>query len=1214
MPASGYAFAYWSGADAEDPSDNGDGTWSLTMNSDKSIVANFSLLPVNVAPDLPVLVQPADDATGVATPPTLEVTVSDDNAGDTLDVSFYGRAAGETAAADFTLIQIPDTQNHSTSNPTVLNAMFQWIANNKTARNIVFATSVGDIVNTSSSTLEWGRADTAYDYLDAANVAYSVGPGNHDLGGLYNTYFGPSRFTGNGHYQGSFVTNQNENNYSFLTASGMNFIIINLQYSPTTDQLNWADALLKANPTRRGIVVQHNILNTDNSWNSQTSYNALKDNPNLFLMLCGHMHTSTDGAAYRAEPGDDGHTIHIMMADYQDFNTAPNTGFLRILRFSPAADKIYGTTYSPPYDVSLTSTTNYDQTELVYDMPSGTAGTYTLIGTVENVANGGSASIAWSGRADNTEYEWYATVSDGTETVTGPTWSFTTGTTIATGTIIVEKQTEPDGWTATDFEFTGAAAGTIADGEQIVVSDLQPGTYYAREIVPAGWTLTDIDCDDANSVGNLPDFEAEFHLEAGETVKCTFNNLLELDFGDAPDSYSTLLASNGARHQIIAGHLLGPTIDAELDGQPSVAADRDDLLPVPDDEDGVTFPAALTAGDPAAVVLVDGGLSGGKLDAWIDFNGNSAFDPAEHLWGGASQTLPVSAGPQPLTFAVPASATPGLTYARFRLSIAGNLPPNGFAPDGEVEDYRVQIQLFTLDYAAGTGGSLTGTTHQQVAYGGSGTAVTAVPNTGYHFVDWSDSSIVNPRTDTNVTANVNVTANFAIDTFTLKYAAGANGSLTGTALQTVDYGEDGTAVTAVPNSGYHFVKWSDDSTANPRTDTNVMADVDVTASFALDTFTLKYAAGANGSLTGTALQTVDYGEDGTAVTAVPNSGYHFVKWSDDSTANPRTDTDVMADVDVTASFALDTFTLKYAAGANGSLTGTALQTVDYGEDGTAVTAVPNTGYHFVKWSDDSTANPRTDTDVMADVDVTASFALDTFTLKYAAGANGSLTGTALQTVDYGEDGTAVTAVPNSGYHFVKWSDDSTANPRTDTNVMADVDVTASFALDTFTLKYAAGAGGSLTGTALQTVDYGDDGTAVTAVPNSGYHFVKWSDDSTANPRTDTNVMADVDVTASFALDTFTLKYAAGANGSLTGTALQTVDYGEDGTAVTAVPNSWLPLCEVERRLDGQPAHGHERHGGCGRDGELCARYVHPQICGGGGRQPDGHSVADGGLR
>ena len=117
VPNSGYVFGNWGGANAEDPSDNGDGTWSLTMDSDKSIIANFSLLPVNVPPDQPVLPKPADDATGVATPPTLEVTVSDDNAGDTLDVNFYGRAAGETAAADFTLIQIPDTQNQLNIQP-----------------------------------------------------------------------------------------------------------------------------------------------------------------------------------------------------------------------------------------------------------------------------------------------------------------------------------------------------------------------------------------------------------------------------------------------------------------------------------------------------------------------------------------------------------------------------------------------------------------------------------------------------------------------------------------------------------------------------------------------------------------------------------------------------------------------------------------------------------------------------------------------------------------------------------------------------------------------------------------------------------------------------------------------------------------------------------------------------------------------------------------
>ena len=72
-------------------------------------------------------------------------------------------------------------------------------------------------------------------------------------------------------------------------------------------------------------------------------------------------------------------------------------------------------------------------------------------------------------------------------------------------------------------------------------------------------------------------------------------------------------------------------------------------------------------------------------------------------------------------------------------------------------------------------------------------------------LDWSDSVATISRTDTNVTGNVNVTANFAIDTFTLTYTAGAGGTLTGETPQTVDYGGSGTEGTAVPGLGYHFV-------------------------------------------------------------------------------------------------------------------------------------------------------------------------------------------------------------------------------------------------------------------------------------------------------------------------------------------------------------------------------------------------------------------------
>ncbi len=280
--------------------------------------------------------------------------------------------------------------------------------------------------------------------------------------------------------------------------------------------------------------------------------------------------------------------------------------------------------------------------------------------------------------------------------------------------------------------------------------------------------------------------------------------------------------------------------------------------------------------------------------------------------------------------------------------------------------------------------------------------------------------------------------------YTLAYTAGANGTISGTSAQTVEHGADGTAVEAVPNTGYHFVQWSDDSTVNPRTDANVTANVSVTATFAINTYTLTYIAGEHGTISGTTPQTVEHGSNGTTVEAVPNANYHFTQWSDGVMTASRTDTNVMANVSVTAEFAIDTYTLTYTAGVNGTISGTTPQTVNHGASGTAVTAVPDTDYHFVQWSDGNTTNPRTDTNVMANVNVTASFAINTYTLTYTAGANGTISGTTPQTINHGASGTAVTAVPNQGYHFVQWSDGVLTASRTDTNVTANINVTATF--------------------------------------------------------------------------------------------------------------------------------------------------------------------------
>ncbi|HQN73768.1 MAG TPA: LamG domain-containing protein, partial [bacterium] len=101
------------------------------------------------------------------------------------------------------------------------------------------------------------------------------------------------------------------------------------------------------------------------------------------------------------------------------------------------------------------------------------------------------------------------------------------------------------------------------------------------------------------------------------------------------------------------------------------------------------------------------------------------------------------------------------------------------------------------------------------------------------YVDVKDSENINENTINviNFTDSGN-NIKWALQTYTLTYTAGANGSITGTSPQTVNHGSDGSEVTATPDAGYSFVKWNDDVLTASRTDTNVTADITVEAEFA----------------------------------------------------------------------------------------------------------------------------------------------------------------------------------------------------------------------------------------------------------------------------------------------------------------------------------------------------------------------------------------------
>jgi len=261
-------------------------------------------------------------------------------------------------------------------------------------------------------------------------IPYGIAVGNHDQAvagspdsatDFYNQFFGEAHFAGHDYYGGHYGTN-NDNHFQLFSASGLDFIIVHIEFDPAQDTnvLNWADALLKQYSDRRAIIVSHFILAIGGNFGPQGQklYDGLKANPNLFLMLCGH----EPGEGRRSDTFD-GNVVHTVLADFQG-RTNGGSGFLRTLEFSPSNNVIRVKTYSPTFD-AFEQDANSEFT-LDYDMSRG--GPLARVGTFTDICTATNLAAAWSGLAANTTYEWFAEVTDGDTTTRSACWRFTTGT------------------------------------------------------------------------------------------------------------------------------------------------------------------------------------------------------------------------------------------------------------------------------------------------------------------------------------------------------------------------------------------------------------------------------------------------------------------------------------------------------------------------------------------------------------------------------------------------------------------------------------------------------------------------------------------------------------------------------------------------------------------------------------------------------------------
>ncbi|MEI6421767.1 MAG: MBG domain-containing protein, partial [Lentisphaerota bacterium] len=343
------------------------------------------------------------------------------------------------------------------------------------------------------------------------------------------------------------------------------------------------------------------------------------------------------------------------------------------------------------------------------------------------------------------------------------------------------------------------------------------------------------------------------------------------------------------------------------------------------------------------------------------------------------------------------------------------------------------------------------------------------------------------------------------------------------------------------DNDYYFSSWTVSGGAvvedpfSQDTSVTVSGDATVTANFAkiLSTATLILAVTPRNSGStnpGGGTHVVPVGAH-TEIKAIPAAGYYFEKWTVSGGAKVTGSAEsgwkatLTAKGTVTAKFTYfkdATVTSDtYAVGAVGGSSRT-IAAVPFGTANADFLANLAKGQADQTWNDKGLANPVVSGNTLvvtaADKRTKITYKVYDFTVNASAGPGGSISPSGELPVNYNAS-KSFKMTPDSKHDMQNVVVDGKINlgpvrNYTFRNVSDNHTILAIFAIKTFTLTYNTPNGAPIP---VQTVNYGADGTTVTAVPNPGYRFVKWSDGVRTASRTDRDITANKTVTANFAV-------------------------------------------------------------------------------------------------
>jgi hypothetical protein len=448
-----------------------------------------------------------------------------------------------------------------------------------------------------------------------------------------------------------------------------------------------------------------------------------------------------------------------------------------------------------------------------------------------------------------------------------------------------------------------------------------------------------------------------------------------------------------------------------------------------------------------------------------------------------------------------------------------------------------------------------------------GTAATCsfAPSTNYHIdsisIDGSPITISSPKgltyTFNNITSAHSVDATFVIDTFSVSASAGNNGIISPSGITSINYGSN-LSYAITPEINYHIVDVQIDGiSAGPITNysfSNITAPHTISASFAINTFTITASADNFGTISPAGSTVVNYALNLNYI-ITPATGYHVIDvFVDGVSVGPVTSytfSAVKAPHTISASFAIDTFAITASATGNGAISPSGATTVNYGLN-QSYTISPATGYHVADvLVDGGSVGPVTSytfSTVKASHAISATFEIDTFPITASVSGNGTISPTGSTSINY-DLNQSYTITPATGHHVTDvLVDGISVGPVTSYtfyNVKLPHTIAASCNIDTFVVTVKSVINGMITPSDATPITYGQDRT-YTITPDATYRITDVQvDERSVGPVTSytfSNITAAHSISASFATNIFTVTPSAGSGGTITPNTIQSVSY------------------------------------------------------------------------